>query len=202
MDAARIEPVSNSNSLLTGKLTGNFVSFGLFSRFWCPDGERIQWLAAKFPTQRNREFFCGNRECFGANREFSRGIREPPILTGDIGRASPQTSPSFFIARASRPISFAAARTPGPDNSTGSGQDSGPRYPDVVFGSHRRPTRRTELWHPTDIRRGPVQCRERLGELLRLPIKRPRETGEAPRMNFLTIRDTYFVIGFDFSENQ
>jgi hypothetical protein len=32
--------------------------------------------------------------------------------------------------------SFEEARTPGPDNSTGSGQDSGPRYPDVVFGRH------------------------------------------------------------------
>ena len=94
-DAVRCQPVSNPNSLLTGKLTGNFVSFGLLSRFWCPDGERIQWLADKFPTQRNREFFCRNREFFGANREFSREIREPPILNGDTGRASPQASLNF-----------------------------------------------------------------------------------------------------------
>jgi hypothetical protein len=56
VDAPQIEPVSNSNSLLTGKLTGNFVDSGHPVRFSRPVGERIQWLAAKFPTQRNREF--------------------------------------------------------------------------------------------------------------------------------------------------
>src|SRR5262249_41038769 len=46
----------NSNSLLTGKLTGNFVDSGPLHDFPRPIGKRIQWLAAKFPTQRNREF--------------------------------------------------------------------------------------------------------------------------------------------------
>jgi hypothetical protein len=44
------------NSLLTGKLTGNFADSGSLQRFWRPVSERIQWLPAKFPTQRNREF--------------------------------------------------------------------------------------------------------------------------------------------------
>ncbi len=44
------------NSLLTGKLTGNFVDSGPPLRFSRPIGQRIQSLAAKFPTQRNREF--------------------------------------------------------------------------------------------------------------------------------------------------
>src|SRR6266436_4187785 len=55
-DAVSIGLVSTANSLLTGKLTGNFVDSGPLPRFLRPVGERIQWLAEKFPTQRNREF--------------------------------------------------------------------------------------------------------------------------------------------------
>jgi len=56
VDALQIEPVSNSNSLLTGKLTGNFVDSDPLAQFPRPIGKRIQWFAAKFPTQGNREF--------------------------------------------------------------------------------------------------------------------------------------------------
>src|SRR6266404_4018311 len=60
-----------ANSLLTGKLTGNLVDSGPLPRFRCPVGERIQWLAEKFPTQRNREFLdagvhpCGETQKLG-----------------------------------------------------------------------------------------------------------------------------------------
>jgi len=37
VDALQIEPVSNSNSLLTGKLTGNFVDSGPLGRFFAPN---------------------------------------------------------------------------------------------------------------------------------------------------------------------
>src|SRR5262249_39707569 len=55
-DAVSCKLVSTPNSLLTGKLTGNFAESGHPRRF--PDliKELIQRLAAKFPTQRNREF--------------------------------------------------------------------------------------------------------------------------------------------------
>jgi hypothetical protein len=56
-DAVLIAPVSDPVSLLTGNFTGNFADCGLHLRFWRPVGEQIQSLAAKFPTQRNREFF-------------------------------------------------------------------------------------------------------------------------------------------------
>ena len=56
VEAFQIKPVSTANSLLTGKLTGNFAESGQPLRFWRPIGERIQWLADKFPTQTNREF--------------------------------------------------------------------------------------------------------------------------------------------------
>ena len=55
VDAAPIEPVSAANSLLTGKRTGNFCQCGLRGRFSCLIQEHLQKLAAKFPTQRNRE---------------------------------------------------------------------------------------------------------------------------------------------------
>jgi hypothetical protein len=71
VDAARIEPVSTSNSLLTGKNTGNFAEAGLPRRFSRPIGSRIQWFTAKFPTQLSRELFGVNREFSTKNREFS-----------------------------------------------------------------------------------------------------------------------------------
>src|SRR5262249_39084858 len=45
-----------ANSLLTGKLTGNFAEPGHLSQFSYPIDARIQWLTAEFPTQPNREF--------------------------------------------------------------------------------------------------------------------------------------------------
>jgi hypothetical protein len=51
------EPVSASDSLLTGNLTGNFSNLGLFLRFLLLINEQIQMLASKFPSKWNREFF-------------------------------------------------------------------------------------------------------------------------------------------------
>src|SRR5262249_34844406 len=55
-DAVSCELVSTPNSLLTGKLTGNFAVSGHQRRFPHLINGLIQRLAAKFPTQRNREF--------------------------------------------------------------------------------------------------------------------------------------------------
>jgi hypothetical protein len=51
VDAGAIEPVSAPNSLLTGKLTGNFAKSGLTRRFSRLSRQQIQYLAEKFPTQ-------------------------------------------------------------------------------------------------------------------------------------------------------
>jgi hypothetical protein len=49
-------PSPPSNSLLTGKLTGNFVKFACWARF-CPlTHEQIQRLGVKFPTQPTGNF--------------------------------------------------------------------------------------------------------------------------------------------------
>src|SRR5882757_4805548 len=58
-DAVRSEPVSNPNSLITGKLTGTFENFGPFPRFARPFNQQLQWLAAKF---RKRGKSCGGQE--------------------------------------------------------------------------------------------------------------------------------------------
>src|SRR5215470_5849235 len=55
-DAVTYEPVSAANSLLTGKLTGNFAKSGHPSEFSCSITAPIQCLTAEFPTQLNREF--------------------------------------------------------------------------------------------------------------------------------------------------
>jgi hypothetical protein len=68
--AVRYELVSGENSLLTGELTGNFSILGSILKFWPPFDTQLQRLAAKFPTQWNRELFWPNREFAGANREF------------------------------------------------------------------------------------------------------------------------------------
>ena len=68
-EAVCCEPVSASNSLLTGKKTGNFADFGPLLRFLCPIRARIQNLTAIFPARRSREYFCWNRE-------FSQGSRD------------------------------------------------------------------------------------------------------------------------------
>jgi hypothetical protein len=55
-DAVSCEPVSAANSLLTGKLTGNFAKSGHRSQFGRSINARSQGLTAEFPTQQNREF--------------------------------------------------------------------------------------------------------------------------------------------------
>src|SRR5262245_4355595 len=65
-----------ANSLLTGKLTGNYVKFACWARFCTLTRQQIQRLAAKIPTQQNREFLRRSREFAGENREFERAIEQ------------------------------------------------------------------------------------------------------------------------------
>src|SRR6266571_2437847 len=75
----------NPNSLLTGKLTGKFADSSASQRFWRPVGERIQRLAVKFPTQRNREFFSKNREFSRQNRELDLPLDFYPGALDHLG---------------------------------------------------------------------------------------------------------------------
>src|SRR5258705_6772582 len=53
--AVRYEPVSTCNSLLTGKLTGNFTFLGPQKPISLHETTVLQRLFTKFPTQINRE---------------------------------------------------------------------------------------------------------------------------------------------------
>ena len=55
-EAVRCEPVSGANSLLTGKLTGNFEKFGASAPISHSIDQQIQKLAAEFPTQETGNF--------------------------------------------------------------------------------------------------------------------------------------------------
>jgi hypothetical protein len=60
-----------SNSLLTGKRTGNFTKSGPPPPVLAPIHQRkFQSLADEFPAQRNREFSTYCRESFSTNREI------------------------------------------------------------------------------------------------------------------------------------
>jgi hypothetical protein len=63
------------NSLLTGKLTGNFAILVPRKRISLHETAVPQRLLVKFPTQINRENISGNREFLAGNRECSRKIR-------------------------------------------------------------------------------------------------------------------------------
>ncbi len=73
-----------SNSLLTGKLVGNFDGSSHRGEFQRPVVQRIQLLGAKFPTQRSRDFFerMGN-------------------LSAGTGNSDRETTPSYFRMRLS-----------------------------------------------------------------------------------------------------
>ena len=68
--AVRYEPVSTCNSLLTGKITGNFAISRLLEAIPKRKAPVPQPLLGKFPTKINRENFSKNREILVRNREF------------------------------------------------------------------------------------------------------------------------------------
>jgi hypothetical protein len=77
-DAVQVEPVSTVKFPANREI--NRISRNLsvkcdFERL----AKQIQWLAAKFPTQQNREFFAKNKEFARENREFEDVIvdRDP-----------------------------------------------------------------------------------------------------------------------------
>jgi hypothetical protein len=68
--AVRYEPVSTCNSLLTGKLTGNFAILGRQKPIPLHETIVLQRLLAQFPKQINRENILKNREFLSGIREF------------------------------------------------------------------------------------------------------------------------------------
>jgi hypothetical protein len=70
------EPVWAANSLLSGKITGNFRDYGSNLKVKPKICTNLQPLIDKFPVKANREFFCENRVFFSQNREPRAANRE------------------------------------------------------------------------------------------------------------------------------
>jgi hypothetical protein len=68
--AVRYEPVSGGNSLLTGKLTGNFVISDVSQAVSQREAAVPQGFFKQFPMKINRENISRNREFLAGNREF------------------------------------------------------------------------------------------------------------------------------------
>jgi hypothetical protein len=66
--------------VLTGKLTGNFADSGICLQDWLPFNQRLQWLAVKFPTPKNREFFEAKKKLNREIREFDLSAEPPPNM--------------------------------------------------------------------------------------------------------------------------
>jgi hypothetical protein len=64
------EPVSTANSLLTGKLTGNFTVLRFAGPSLQPEAAVPQRLFGQFPKKNNREKFSNNRDRNPTNRLF------------------------------------------------------------------------------------------------------------------------------------
>ena len=98
---------------VTGKNTGNFLKFGIPLQFWRFISGRIQWFAAKFPAQWDREFLDAYQGIYGQqkrkNWEFLiekyfisalNVIVEPVALAFSIEQPEPQFN--FTVARRAR----------------------------------------------------------------------------------------------------
>jgi len=77
-------PVSDDNSLLTGKLTGNFTISGLKEPISEQETPVLQRLIEQFPAQINRENISGNREFFARNREFKANQAKQKQASGTL----------------------------------------------------------------------------------------------------------------------
>jgi hypothetical protein len=88
--AFHVEPVSTREFPANREINREFRRIRLLSTILKANAEQIQRLAAKFPTQQNREFLRRNREFAGENREFERAIEQSDfrmIFSEGTGRA-------------------------------------------------------------------------------------------------------------------
>ena len=76
-DAVSCELVSAPNSLLTGKLTGNFAQYGLPWRFSGLMSGPIQQVTAESSTQRNRELSNAQQRIFLEEQGWSKSMFAP-----------------------------------------------------------------------------------------------------------------------------
>src|ERR1700730_1414222 len=63
-DAVQCEPVSDANSLLTGKLTGNFAVSGPLRRFWCSRRRANSMACSRVPYAMEQGIFVPKQAMF------------------------------------------------------------------------------------------------------------------------------------------
>jgi hypothetical protein len=100
-----------ANSLLTGKITGNFAESGHPLRFSCLINARIQWVTAEFPAQRNREFSKAYQAIlFEEQGKSSQTTARPPncdpmpCVIAPIRQANMSALPPIATARKRRAV--------------------------------------------------------------------------------------------------
>ena len=75
-DAVTYEPVSTAKFPANREINREFCRIRLLCAILKPTCEQNHGLAAKFPTQRNREFLQRNREFARENRDSERAIEQ------------------------------------------------------------------------------------------------------------------------------
>jgi hypothetical protein len=75
VDAVTYEPVSTPKFPANREINREFRQFAWWAQICTLTREQIQRLAAKFPTQPNREFLQKNREFVQENREIESSCR-------------------------------------------------------------------------------------------------------------------------------
>ena len=149
------------------EINREFCKSGLARRFSRADSQLIQWFAAKFPMQRNREFFEHNREfsakkqgCWISNLEQLRRLAASWAFAGrgrllqHVGRLWPSCAPPWprapplfwrpaqlpFWPRAPLPV-WPRARLPSSPYSPRQGFSSSPGPSSRLVDTPNRPTR-------------------------------------------------------------
>jgi hypothetical protein len=95
VDAVQVEPVSATNSLLTGK----FTKFGLSMRTRRPVNTQFQWLPERFPSGRTGISKTQNREIIPTGEQNDRPMSAS--LIGRLGSSAfrlPTTTVSMSLA--------------------------------------------------------------------------------------------------------
>src|ERR1700722_1867517 len=124
-------PVCAPNSLITGKLTGKIRKFGPIDGFRASFRKKIQQLKVKFPVQRNREFFCANREISFTNRDLRLDVSKRPFLATLVG--------GYRIAICSR------QRFAGEEIKMTNGKRSRSYFGEAFWRAHHEAWRRSDL---------------------------------------------------------
>jgi hypothetical protein len=129
VDAVVSEPSSATNSLLTGKVTGNFGNLSFRADFSRKSAATIQWVAAKFPKRRNREITLDIRELAFPDQGIVRQAEAGSVVnnTGAVGSWQNLTSVTYFNG----PLSVTVT-----ERIVGAGIISGMNTPSVTNVNH------------------------------------------------------------------